>query len=245
MQGLAVELLEEIYTLSCTDGGSTGCSLSLVSKRIRETSRAARFHSISLTSGTGQQFAKFLQSFDKERAAAATERGRIPTVRHLCISVADGEDVRGDWCSWPTYVNKQRDVAAEVKNEGEHKRYLTDFIAFMQLVSPGLYSLSLVQWQGWQKYTMLPEITCSGFPLLEELTITAFDPFIPGGADCCSPFYPRLTRLHFGSIFGDGVLKLEDGTRAPHITHLRLSNLGSSGLRSMKEFIGKIRSHYY
>ena len=94
MQGLAVELLEEIWTLSCTDGGFTGCSLSLVSKHIRKTSRAARFHSISLTSGTGQQFAKFLQSFHKERAAAAKERSPTPTVRHLCISVADGEGVR-------------------------------------------------------------------------------------------------------------------------------------------------------
>ena len=37
-----------IFTLACTDGGRTGCALSLVSRQIRGTSSLVRFHTISL-----------------------------------------------------------------------------------------------------------------------------------------------------------------------------------------------------
>ena len=90
MHNLATELLEDIFELACTDGGYTGCSLSLVSKHIRALSRLNRFHSISLVSGTAQQLARFLNCFDAEcEAARAQNGGRTPLVRHLCIAAAD------------------------------------------------------------------------------------------------------------------------------------------------------------
>ena len=86
METLAPELLDNIFTLACIDGGMTGCSLSSVSKHVRVTSRAARFHSISLT-GSSLQIEQFLTCFLAERAVAAI---RTPTIRHLhLVSMQD------------------------------------------------------------------------------------------------------------------------------------------------------------
>lgn len=48
MLQLPTEILQAIYPLACVDGGRTGCSLSQVCKRIRETSFPSRFHSVAL-----------------------------------------------------------------------------------------------------------------------------------------------------------------------------------------------------
>ena len=48
MDKLAVELITLISFFACTDGGATGRSLALVSKRINYASRPARFYSVSL-----------------------------------------------------------------------------------------------------------------------------------------------------------------------------------------------------
>lgn len=43
-----MEILSHIFLLACTDGGSTGCALSMVSKYIRETSKPHKYHSVAL-----------------------------------------------------------------------------------------------------------------------------------------------------------------------------------------------------
>ena len=229
MHRLAVELLEPIFRLACVDGGYTGCSLSLVSHLVRSRSRTWRFHSISLVSGTAQQLAKFLRCFQKERAIAqSTGSDRLPTLRHLCISAAEGEEVRGEWRRYHTR-DKQYDGSWEATVELERECYIADLTELIQLVGADLRTLSLVHSQGRPKLTRLPAIRCTGFPVLEELTITNPDPFIPDpGADCLLPFYPRLARLHLLLADGlcDEILRWADDGRAPHITHLRLSNLG-------------------
>ncbi|TBU28774.1 hypothetical protein BD311DRAFT_722011 [Dichomitus squalens] len=52
MEDLPVELLQPICLYSCTDGGFTGSSLSLVSRHFQDISRTVRFHSIGLRSDT-------------------------------------------------------------------------------------------------------------------------------------------------------------------------------------------------
>ena len=75
MESLAPELLESIFLSACTDGGFTGCALSLVSKRIRAASYSARYFSVALLSQSPTQLHKFLAHLVRERAASpATAR---------------------------------------------------------------------------------------------------------------------------------------------------------------------------
>ncbi|KZP14737.1 hypothetical protein FIBSPDRAFT_704976, partial [Athelia psychrophila] len=46
MEHMRVEVWEKILTLSCVDGGRTGCSLSLVSKAFHDASHRSRYHSV-------------------------------------------------------------------------------------------------------------------------------------------------------------------------------------------------------
>ena len=48
MERCSVELWQEIFTQACTDGGRTGCSLSLVSHRVREISTICRYNTIAV-----------------------------------------------------------------------------------------------------------------------------------------------------------------------------------------------------
>ncbi|KAI0672742.1 hypothetical protein C8Q78DRAFT_990161 [Trametes maxima] len=83
MDKVPVELLTLISFYACTDGGQTGCALSLVSRRIREASRPARFYSIALTTSPAQ-IQPFLGCLEKERSRSRDMR---PRVRHLCLSL--------------------------------------------------------------------------------------------------------------------------------------------------------------
>ena len=82
-------LLHIIFLEACTDGGRTGCSLSLVSKDIRRLSRASRFHSVSLLTPSLWKLRLFQQAYDKARDAAIREDApwTTPRVRHLCLLV--------------------------------------------------------------------------------------------------------------------------------------------------------------
>ncbi|PIL37521.1 hypothetical protein GSI_01215 [Ganoderma sinense ZZ0214-1] len=81
---------------ACTDGGRTGCSLSLVSKEIRKRSRAVRFYSVSLLTPSLWKLLRFLHEFGKRRDTAI--RGQpphtMPVVRHLCLLV----DIPNELC---------------------------------------------------------------------------------------------------------------------------------------------------
>lgn len=48
MQRCPVEIWEQILSNACTDGGYTGCSLSVVSRTMRDVSRPFRYHSVAL-----------------------------------------------------------------------------------------------------------------------------------------------------------------------------------------------------
>ncbi|KAI0758101.1 hypothetical protein C8Q74DRAFT_299787 [Fomes fomentarius] len=214
MDSLAVELLREIYTLACADGGFTGCSLSLVSKHVRETSRSARFHSISLTSGTAQQLSNFLLCFHQECAWVQRDEGYTPAIRHLCISIANCKDTKGDWHGGPYSIDEPRITH-------ERQEYIAQLIAFVQFVAPNLVTLSLIR----QSFPRLDDIPCSGFPMLDELSVTAPDLFVLG-ENPPHPLYPRLRRLHLANSPHYGLLSWVDGKRAPNLTHLRISELG-------------------
>lgn len=87
LECLPYDVLEPIFRLACTDGGRTGCFLSLVSKTIRMTSCAARFHSVSVLCGTSAQLVLSLRALDNATAYARADKTPTPLVRHLCISL--------------------------------------------------------------------------------------------------------------------------------------------------------------
>ena len=85
-EDLPNELLEVIFQHACTDGGKTACALAQVSFRINAVSRAARFHSVSLTIGSPANVRRAHASLLKEREAARAAGTPVPYVRHLCFS---------------------------------------------------------------------------------------------------------------------------------------------------------------
>ena len=214
METLAPELLDNIFTLACIDGGMTGCSLSSVSKHVRVTSRAARFHSISLT-GSSLQIEQFLTCFLAERAVAAI---RTPTIRHLHLVSMQDERSR----------HTPKEELCRI--EEESAKYVEDVATLFRLVSQDLESLSLAHNHGKLSLVPLSDIACGGFPVLREFTIVGADPFVPTADTVPSPFYPRLVRLHLGfptRFLWPGDHLSFDGwaKHAPSITHLCLSQV--------------------
>ncbi|KAI0711064.1 hypothetical protein C8T65DRAFT_188289 [Cerioporus squamosus] len=218
MEVLAPELLDDIFALACTDGGFTGCSLSSVSKHIRAASRAARFHSISLT-GSPQQPTQFLSCFLAERAAAAI---RTPTIRHLHLVAMQKEK------PWRAPEEVQRE-SRQITNQTA--RYIESVATLIRLVAQDLETLCLVHNHGWMQLIQLPNIGCpaGAFPMLRELTLVGPDPFVATGA-AMSPFYPRLERLHLGfPTYFPWDLSFDSwATRAPGVTHLYLSEVNGA-----------------
>lgn len=75
MLDCAAELWQDIFERACTDGGTTGCSLALVSKSVHQASAPFRYYSVMLE-GTNQlsAFVRVLENSD-----------RAPNVRHLFV----------------------------------------------------------------------------------------------------------------------------------------------------------------
>ncbi|KAI0633760.1 hypothetical protein C8Q77DRAFT_1073530 [Trametes polyzona] len=83
MDTLPLEILQNIFELACTDGGLTGCSLSLTSRAIREAARMARFHSVSLVAYP-VRLSSFVELYARECDPAL---GDIPRVAHLHLII--------------------------------------------------------------------------------------------------------------------------------------------------------------
>ncbi|RPD81309.1 hypothetical protein L226DRAFT_529714 [Lentinus tigrinus ALCF2SS1-7] len=229
MKALAPELLHEIWTLACIDGGFTGCSLSLVSKDIRNASRSARFNSVAI-SGTSKQLTAFLNCFSKELAIAKAEGGGYrPVVKHLFFAAAEGSEVREDWREDLNLFNILRgdadpaEVARKARVDAASTQYRQDLAALFRLVSRDLQTLSFVHCHGWYTFTNLPPIECpDGFPALRELYLYGKNPFVDAtGSPVNLPHLTHL-RLPFSSYSKEEDL-VDWATRAPEVTHLCIS----------------------
>ena len=248
MEKLAVELLTLIAFFACTDGGQTGCSLALVSKRIHAASRPARFCSVALF-GSPEKIEQFLNCYQKERANA-TEG--IPRVRHLCLSLfGTGLDTTGSSGAPPppsapgpsggvpgpgslsTGMPQSRaEFLATMQRRTQHWRTTQDNLddhysrvvpTLIRTVAADVQTIALVQAQ-WRSQTV---VRCY-FPCLRELTVVGGDPsFLPFAfLPSSRPIYPALKRLHHILAFvGKDVDMLQWANHAPNITHLRMSRL--------------------
>jgi hypothetical protein len=118
MEGLPTELIEYIASFACTDDGSTGRALSAVSRAVRESTAAFRFHALALRGA--RQISAFValldslgdpannplpETWEKRRAVPVTRP--IVHVRHLfledCVEYR-ARSRKPTWTEWQTYA---------------------------------------------------------------------------------------------------------------------------------------------
>lgn len=202
---LPLELLEIVFQFACTDGGRTGCNLVLVSKYIRVTSRAFRFHSVSLLGGIGVQLHRFMLALHRSRVEARAEGAPIPRVRHLCIFLTPAVvPIRQNIETTDldrAILEHQETLFTHLSHEDHiaHERkvlkiYLNAFVHLLAMVRADLETLCLLR-PRLCSFPAPPPIACPrGFPRLRELTFHgAHLPFAPPTNG--TPI-PALTRLH-------------------------------------------------
>ena len=221
MESLPVELIARIAFFACTDGGFTGASLSIVSKRVRDATHPARFLSVSLSSPP-QYFGRFLTAYLAQRKRIPEA---VPQVRHLLLSLLplEGE---------PLYRFPPLHPALIL---GEYDRYLRhlgelgdDYGAavcyLVKTLAPMLETFTFVRGE-WKN---VPQMHCD-FPRLRELTLVDGAPeflrigSVPQGR---LPLFPKLERLHTVECFYARAVDLRQwAPHAPALTHIRISGL--------------------
>ncbi|KAI0672744.1 hypothetical protein C8Q78DRAFT_990163 [Trametes maxima] len=236
MDKLAVELLTLIFSYACTDGGQTGCALSLVSRRIRDASRPARFHSVSLTTSPAQ-VQPFLDCYEKERAHS---RDMLPRVRHLCLSLfGQGLDLPSPQAcplasspAPPPPPKSRAEFLASLQRRTQHWRSAQETLdeqysrvipALIRAVAPDVHTIALIQLQ-WRSASL---VRCY-FPVLRELTLAGGDPsFLPFAfLPTDRPLYPALRRLHHILAWVNRDVDFTQwAVHAPNVTHLRVSRI--------------------
>ncbi|TFK92243.1 hypothetical protein K466DRAFT_626631 [Polyporus arcularius HHB13444] len=218
MDSLPVELVTEVAFLACTDGGRTGCSLSLVSKRIRNAVYPARFHTVALASDP-EAFSKFLDVYREQRHRLPNTN---PHVRHLFLSLLP---IEGE----PIYRRPRPSLHNAIRAYEEHLRNLRDLgerhgaavCALMQELAPDLETFTFIHGE-WQN---VPTVDCT-FPRLRELTLVDGMPEFLSLDDSSQPMFPRLERLHAVEFFHARPLNLcQFAQHASHLTHFRCSGM--------------------
>ncbi|KAI0682604.1 hypothetical protein C8Q76DRAFT_321669 [Earliella scabrosa] len=237
METLPFELLEQIAAFACTDGGRTGCSLSLVSKRFREVARGTRFASVALTSGHPSQLAQFLAAYTTARDARP-EHGAMPRIRHLCVC-SDASRRHSNMRS-----GHGRPTTPPLGESTRRFEFTAVLEQLLRTVAPELESLALVSTRlAYPGFLPVPAslLEKNVWPELRELTIVgSASTLVPpsdlgsnttGPAAARSPLPPASTttpaasqsRLERGRR---GVPLTSASPRLPRLTHLHLVTIG-------------------
>ncbi|KDQ59610.1 hypothetical protein JAAARDRAFT_56619 [Jaapia argillacea MUCL 33604] len=232
---LPQELWDEIFTFACTDGGFTGCSLSLVSQYIRNVSEPTRLHSIFLRTSIHRlsNMEVLVQMLERRQP------GHFHT-RHLFVEFA-GDLPTSDLASVLVDVESQATSPAEdppgFPRTTITKEALVDLNRLLsrvlRAISPTLVGLTLYLGAN------LPLSNITTFlPRLEELTVHAQadnnedDTPLISQQSSFVPF-EFAKRIHiacpdrpFSRIFNKYIMTAS--TSCPHLTHLRISGLRKS-----------------
>ncbi|RPD66621.1 hypothetical protein L226DRAFT_203736 [Lentinus tigrinus ALCF2SS1-7] len=218
MDSLAVELIAEVAFHACTDGGFTGSSLSVVSRRIRDATHTARFHSVSIASNP-EAFAKFLDVYREQRHRT---RDVYPRVRHLFLSLLP---IEGE----PVYRTPRLSLHNAVRAYEEHLRTLRDLgerhgatlCDLVRELAPDLETFAFVRGE-WKN---VPTVDCV-FPRLRELSLIDGVPEFIRLEGVERPMFPRLERLHTVEYFHARPVDLcQFAHHAPHLVHYRCSGM--------------------
>ncbi|KAF7308359.1 hypothetical protein HMN09_00684400 [Mycena chlorophos] len=243
---LPAELLTEVYRDACTDTGSTGRSLSLVSRYIRATSAPLKYQSLALFGR--KQILEFASRLDNLKLP--------PKTRWLYINGQESQaeldqlkqEVFVEYYAWEKqhrevwFEDDQRDVSRQLYEMGKQTmdaigRETADaVVAILRRIAPTLEHLHIALNEhtrgqmGLAGSVCLPKLvdltTCGGFPLNSVLT-----PNSSAALDGC----PTLRSLHIVSTRMEGLWLsqfFEAGAGitgfAPYLTHLHLSGFCAS-----------------
>jgi len=210
------ELLMEIASFACTDGGYTGRSLCLVSRRINLYSEPFRFQSILLLNI--REVVAFSNLLDSK-----PPRRRV--VRNLCMSIEK-----------PPVSPSANEIAQSGNSVGQEvywEPYLCPTVAMtllLAMVTRYIQILTIITGYPANPSFKVPEFPDS-LPMLKELHIYA--PFGHSGGTIMDslPNAKRLTRLHLVEM--TSCLRLPPNFVAslshlyPHLTHMRILGLRS------------------
>ncbi|KAI0650825.1 hypothetical protein C8Q79DRAFT_945262 [Trametes meyenii] len=207
MENIPVEILHPIFLQACTDGGRTGRSLALTSRYIHAASRAVRFHTVALVSGSPAQVVQFLDCFTSARAVAqAVGEDATPAVHHFSLVAAKNslpEELRvagPGSASGESQKEVPRTLAKAVYGvsgvftQDEH-RYFEAIVTLVRLIAPDLRRLCLIDDEDARRPDAalhIPMLQSAGFPRLVELVIVGREPAGRRMSDACTPFYPHL-----------------------------------------------------
>jgi hypothetical protein len=194
MNNCPVELILKIFSYACTDGGRTGCALSLVSRWIHAVATPVRFQTVSLTGLS--QMRLFINALEALPAP--------PRVSHLLLSdngIADSESEKPDRCAqWET-------VCGSIVST-----LCGSLISLMaDLRSAGVTTAGLIR-------------ADSNFPLLQDLSIACTIERLSMTFPPTPPLMPNLRRLHLFSNASEISRIRSFISGSPQITHIRLSN---------------------
>lgn len=209
MDQLAVELLTEIFTMACTDGGqATARSLSLVCKQYNAVALPLRFHSIRL-GVDATRIMPLLAALELEHATHDT--AHAPKVRH--IRLVDMARL------WQKGVRGRNSLYhAEIA-----KPWFALLSSILRLAAPHLETLAVC---GCYLAQLMPAVE---FPALRELYCVAGPKHFSSVAKGIEPgvrLYPALERLHH--VLGDFNSDVEGWAHhAPNVTHLYVSQIST------------------
>ncbi|KAI0792967.1 hypothetical protein BC629DRAFT_333119 [Irpex lacteus] len=214
------EIHLKIFSLACTDGGRTGCALSLVSRHIRSTSFAARFRTVKLYGVPRMR--RFLNTL------MATPSP--PLISHLLLC-NDGDEERKN-------VEPEEDLLAGVDT----------VMDILSAVAPTLVSLTGSIVLGYNVRRRLasepydiPSSRMPHFPLLRDLSwrigsrrwILGDDALIlRDNTAARHPQLPSMRRIHLWEtpIFPSHISDITAFTKAaPQMAQLRLSGASQFG----------------
>ncbi|KAJ7491891.1 hypothetical protein FB451DRAFT_1216282 [Mycena latifolia] len=241
---LPAELCARIFDFACRDSGSTGRSLSLVSRYINATSQSAKLQSIALVGR--QQILGFAALLDRTPTHLRTTRclfvngQETEAEMELVIAAAyrgyrEAAEVRAKLLQLlPPHDARVKALDEEVAGQAETTRqYLADFGAegaqamesILRALGPTLELLDLAL----NEYVAKMLVSAVSLPRLVDFTTRSGFPLHPTDVPVLAPC-PSLRRLHIVEtpsqwtwttrFFENGISHF-----APALTHLRLSEI--------------------
>ncbi|KAI1796060.1 hypothetical protein LXA43DRAFT_650992 [Ganoderma leucocontextum] len=233
LAAIPTELWQEILTIACTDGGSTGRSLALTNRFLHAQSFSSRFHSLAFTSLPRVEAFLDVQPNDCR-----------PRIEHLYLSFAAETELTWnpppqllpDWSAEQHQANEE--------NSAAQKRWSERFVAAMTrlfaLAGPHLHTLCMLD----PAHFRLPPFPFDTLPNLREATLQGgCDLLVPNRFRLSSPGggpqyptlrsakVPSLERLHCVSgNWYNPVMTLSSLVEhpPPSFTHLRLSGVATA-----------------
>ncbi|KAI0666585.1 hypothetical protein C8Q78DRAFT_435934 [Trametes maxima] len=228
MESLPLEILQKIFLLACTDGGSTGNALSLTSKTIRAAARRDRFHTLRLVADL-EPLLKFIALYARECALGEQDKPRIRhlhlTFHRVCISPSSRRTI---------FLGLTPPPGVAISAYPPPQAYLDAGETLVGLVSPDLQSI-FINVDGIEKHNhLVGDTALYGFPVLhhtypclrEATFIGMCNPTHYGLPNKQVTPFPSATQLHLvPKAYESGLHLTLWSTAAPRVTHLRVTGV--------------------